>query len=227
MKQPKEENKNIREKIIHYIENKGSANLVELKKLGIRQTVQYNIRNLCKDYIIRAHIEGTGLKDDEIFFTIVNRYEHPQYVKRLIDQMCYDNTTLAAQSFKDFIHFCETKNVLPNDAKILLDQMHYDNSNLANQGFNEFVHLCETKNVLPNDAKKLAHALMADIIPGLKEKVAFELSYKPDPNEPQYGFQPKNWITNKNEGRIKRFEDFVSLTYIISPASVRNARIQP
>lgn len=136
-----------KKKIKETIEGKGSASLAELKKLGNRQTINYNLRQLCREKVIRPSLnirEDNGFvcpRDDEIFFTFANNYEYPQDVTNLVDEMCVKETNLASQKLKEFLALCLC------------------------QGIHDYV------------ARKLAFALMSGLVPNLKEKISFELTF--------------------------------------------------
>ena len=111
-------------KILDYISQKGKANLEELDNIGIlRQTLRDNLRRMCNEGTISPYLQvkqqsGKSCfefpKDDEVFFTIVNKYEFPQDVKNLIDEMSVDDINIAMQKMKNFISLCETRSV-PGD----------------------------------------------------------------------------------------------------------------
>lgn len=146
MDMSKDETKN---KIKDTIELEGSANYAKLRKLGTRQTVNYNLRQLCRERVIQPYLnigEEDGFvcpRDDEIFFTFANKYEYPQDVKKLIDVMCDKDSNIVTQNLKTFID------------------------------------LCEKKEIPKVDATKLAYNLMAGITPSHKDRVAYLLAYKP------------------------------------------------
>ncbi len=104
-------NKEYKKIIIEYLKEKGKANLAELKKLNNQhQPVLYNIRRLMNEKIIRPYLEinpdtvkSIGIMDNEIFFTIVDQYQYPQEVRKLVDEMCGDNSDITSQAFQQFI----------------------------------------------------------------------------------------------------------------------------
>lgn len=66
---------------------------------------------------------------------------------------------------------------LPQYVKNLIEQMCGRDDKLAEQTRNEFIELCINQGVHIHNARILAHGIMAGV-PGLKEKVPYELTYK-------------------------------------------------
>ncbi len=113
------------EKILDYLKRNGKASLKELKQLHKQhQQISYNIRRLLSEKMIRAHIEidvgivkSIGITEDEIFFTLINRYEYPQDILNLISKMCCKDTSKASQAFIEFINLCKEKGLEEDAAR--------------------------------------------------------------------------------------------------------------
>lgn len=162
-------------KILEYIKQNGSVSLAELEKLGIkRQTLRYNLRKMCREKLIRPFIKmkpNVGFvfpEDDEIYFTYTNSYEYPQDVLKLINEMCGNDIPLASQAHNEFISLCVEKG--------------------GKEEFEKFLKECKDKNMIPTapnfgvepakieSVRRLAIQLMSNLVPGLKEKIAFALT---------------------------------------------------
>ncbi|MFA4956366.1 MAG: hypothetical protein WC556_05255 [Candidatus Methanoperedens sp.] len=98
----KQENRN-KEKIIGLIKQK-DISLADLKENATRQACFYHLPSLIEKKIIRPYIKGTGLKDDNIFYTFINDYEQPQDVLKLINTMCDTNIAVSSQAIPAFIN---------------------------------------------------------------------------------------------------------------------------
>ncbi len=118
-KSDKNQGKRHREKILSIIKDKGQVSLAELRKNTTRQAVHYHIPELCKEKLIRPYIKGSGLKDEEIFYTFIQRYERPQDILGLMEEMCDKDTSVAAQACNEFIELCAKKGVDKDSAKTL------------------------------------------------------------------------------------------------------------
>ncbi len=131
-----------RDIMLVYIQQKVEASLADLRKKfkEDRRAIHYNLPILYEEGKIRCFIKGNGLKDDDIIYTVVDKRTLPQYITKLIKEMCGDDYSLS-----------ELKK-------------------------NEFIELCVFQGVHKDVARILAHALMAGV-PGLKEKVPYELTY--------------------------------------------------
>ena len=170
-------------KIKEYIRQKGPSNLSELGKIGIsRQTLHYNLRNLCINKEIRACIKIESKAGfviplcDEVFFTITSQYDNPQAVLDVINQMCDYNDPMSEQAKTDFIELYVDR------AKSTLDALKKIQANRTDEKFEE-----EWTRLKRNDkqnarrhAIELVHILMSRVSNDLKEKVAFALTYKDD-----------------------------------------------
>jgi hypothetical protein len=116
-------------KILEYIREKGKANLEELDSIGIRrQTLRYNLRKMWNEKTISPYLRVKPQsskacfeipKDEEVFFTIVNKYDFPQDVKNLIDEMSVGDIKIAMQKMENFISLCETRSIPGNMSKKL------------------------------------------------------------------------------------------------------------
>lgn len=106
-----------KQKIKNYLKEKGKANLKELKELYKKteaNQVTYNIRRLLAENEIRPHIEidpkipvkPIGIADKEIFFSLINRYEAPQDILKLIEDMQSKDIPFALQAQNEFINLC-------------------------------------------------------------------------------------------------------------------------
>lgn len=99
-------------KITEFIRQKGDVSLFELNKKKItphHQTTNRNLRILCKEGTIRAflkinpEISQVFPKPNEIFLTIVNKYDNPQVILELINKMCSSDISLSNQAKSGFI----------------------------------------------------------------------------------------------------------------------------
>lgn len=173
--------KKISEQIYEYIKKKGSVSLEELRKKWYRQAILYNIPKLCKDNRIKSYIKGSGLKDNEIFYTILQPYEQPQDIKELIERLTSTDKTVSSQAFEEFVKLCWARH---------LGERFYVKDTEGNYVFKDgkrleaFIYQDESEEihekVILAKAKKLAYALMSGMYPELKEKVAFKLTYVAD-----------------------------------------------
>lgn len=94
-----------RDEIINRITKKGYATLKELKEIKntTRQNIQYHIKILCENNKIQPQIKGTGLKDEEIFYTLFND-EHPTNVLNLIGRMCSVDVATSEKAIIEFVN---------------------------------------------------------------------------------------------------------------------------
>lgn len=99
--------KDYENKILEFIKQKGEVSIAELDEIKVvpsRQTLRYNLRKLCMDksiiIFIKMKAEGGFVvpREDEMFCTVINEYEQPQYVLNLINQMC------GTQVISDFVN---------------------------------------------------------------------------------------------------------------------------
>lgn len=152
------------------IKSNGKASLTEIKKLNkAHQPVLYNLRRLLAENEIRPHIEvnheivkSIGITDNELFFTLVNRYEYPQDVLKLINDMCGENLELASQAHNEFIRLCMEKGSKEEFEKLPPRQ---PNS-----------HSLVLEPAKIESVRRLAIQLMSNMVPGLKERIAFALT---------------------------------------------------
>ena len=105
-------------KIMEYIKERGSVDLKALKaELDIsHQTLQRNLRKLCQDGKIKPYIKitpDTGFtlpNKNEIYFSIlVDHYEYPHEIERLIDDMCSKDENKVHDAFEKFVNLCVKK----------------------------------------------------------------------------------------------------------------------
>lgn len=158
---------NYDEKIIKLVKDNEAISLAELDKKGIsRQTLRYNLRKLIKEGIIKSYVKISDDKgftlprDEELFFTYTqNRFETPQEILKLIDDMCSNDKIKSSQALENFIGL-------------------YKEYDTFEYGYSPDITLSDQEKEKEQDedrtnrAKKLAYALMSGIIPNLKEKVA-------------------------------------------------------
>lgn len=156
-------------KILEYIKQNDSVSLAEFERLRIkRQTLRYNLRKMCREKLIRPFIKmkpEVGFvfpEDDEIYFTYTNRYEYPQDVLKLITDMCGNDIPLASQAHNEFIRLCMEKGSKEEFEKIPPRQ---PNS-----------HSLVLEPAKIESVRRLAIQLMSNLVPGLKEKIAFALT---------------------------------------------------
>lgn len=76
-----------KEKILSLIKQK-DISLAELKKNATRQACFYHLPMLVEKNLIKPYVKGSGLNDEDIFYTYVDNYEQPQYVLNMINKMC-------------------------------------------------------------------------------------------------------------------------------------------
>ncbi|VVB86208.1 Uncharacterised protein [uncultured archaeon] len=157
-------------------ETNKETNLAELKKLNKQhQPILYNIRRLLSDGTIKPYIKidskvvkSIGITDNEIFFTIVNNYEYPQDVLKLIDVMCGDEKSRVPQAYEHFISLCMEKG-----SKDELEKMKKD---LEKRDIKPTVQNFGVEPAKIESVRRLATQLMSNMVPGLKEDIAFALT---------------------------------------------------
>lgn len=167
MEEINKKNRNRHEETIITLVKQKDTSLAELRKKTSRQAVLYHIPKLCTENLFRVYVKGSGVKDEEIFYTFVNNYKYPQDVLKLINEMCNYNTAQASQAF------------------------------------NDFVKLCIGKGAQEEEALRIAHALMANFMIGLKEQLAFYLTI----NE-KINFRIKNITYDETEEYLSKFFKF-------------------
>lgn len=164
-------NVKIEERILKIIGFKDTVELEELLKLDSRQSVMYNLRNLHKKGLIYLYInikdsllnKQGKIRDDEIFVKLVKKYQTPQEVMALIDQMSDEDKLLSSHAYDDFIKlYIEKHSYL---AKSKLTNEEKTNEEVLN--FNKFV--------VNQQARRTAYKLISKRNPKLKETVTLDL----------------------------------------------------
>lgn len=178
----------IKDKILKRIQKNGFASLAELTAIHeTRHNILYHIRKLIKNEDIRVYIkikqdsESRSILDEEICFTFANRYEHPQDVLNLINEMCGDNSELRGQAKLKFIDLYVDRVKTTESARKKLAKKHYTEEYHTEGGFEEIWenYLKGNKEQTARlDAEKLSTFLMTGLNPDFKKKVAFQLTYK-------------------------------------------------
>lgn len=157
MEETDKKNRNRHEKTIITLVKQKDTSLAELREKTSRQAVLYHIPKLYEDNLIRAYIKGAGVKDDEIFYTFVNRYEYPQEIRKLIDCMCVNDIQVEPQFFNEFVELYIKRVPIP-----------------------EFIRLDLIRECIRKEARMVAFALMSNMIPNLKENVIMSLTTRKD-----------------------------------------------
>lgn len=178
----------IKDKILKEIQKKGFASLAELTAIyETRHVVLYHIRKLIKNEDIRVYIkirrdsESRSILDEEICFTFANRYEDPQDVLNLINEMCEDNSKLRGQAKLKFIDLYVERVKTTEPARKRLAKKQYIGKHYTEEDFEEIweKYLKGNKEQTAGlDAERLSIFLMTGLNPEFKKKVAFQLTYK-------------------------------------------------
>lgn len=119
--------------------------------------------------------------DEEICFTFANRYEHPQDVLNLIDEMCGDDLELRGQAKSKFIDLFVERVETTELARKRLEKKHFIEEYHTEEGFEEVweKYLKGSKGQsAKQDAEMLSIFLMTGLNPDFRKKVAFQLTCK-------------------------------------------------
>lgn len=167
----KESRKRHKKNILECIKQRGSVSKAELKKKWLRQSIRYNIPQLCKEGLIRPYIKGNGLNDEDIIYVYVNKFDYPQEVLELMERMCDRDISKASKGFDDFIDLYMRR--LKANGAILEERYKNKYTKEVWEKIWE-LHMKEEE----HHAKQLAWALMSGMTPIKKEEVAFKLTHK-------------------------------------------------
>lgn len=165
----KNNNVKLEEKILAYIKRKDAVNLEELLKFDSRQSVMYNLRNLHGNGLISSYIKMNDslknkqvkIRDDEIFFKFVKKYQTPHEIMALIDEMCGDDKRLSSQAYDDFIKLYSKKH------------SSLDISFLGQEPDQKTIDIVKKMDI--EEAQNTALTLMSKRNPKLKEAVILDL----------------------------------------------------
>ncbi|MCG2736602.1 MAG: hypothetical protein L6282_09440 [Candidatus Methanoperedenaceae archaeon] len=158
-----------RETILKLLE-KRDVSLTELKKKTSRQAIHYHLPILYKSGRIKPYIkgDGTGLKDEDIFYTLTKRYEHPQEIIELCNEMQSTDKIIRDRAKKKFINLCINRN---------LGQIHYARRKNGSKIIIAEYHDNQNAEWIKAKAKEYANILSAGLNPNnLKEKLAHVLT---------------------------------------------------
>lgn len=178
----------IKDKILKEIQKKGFASLAELTAIHeTRHVVLYHIRKLIKNEDIRAYIklkqdsESRSILDEEICFTFANRYEHPQDILNLINEMCGDNSELRGQAKLKFIDLYVERVKTTEPARKRLAKKQYIGEHYTEEDFEDIWEKYlkgNNEQTARLDVERLSIFLMTGLNPEFKKKVAFQLAFK-------------------------------------------------
>lgn len=166
---PKNTNIKLEERILVYIKRKDAVNLEELLKFDSRQSVMYNLRNLHEKGLISSYVKMNDslknkqvkIRDDEIFFKFVKKYQTPHEIMALIDEMCGDDKRLSSLAHDDFIKLYSEKHSL------------LDISFLGDEPDQKTIDIIKKMDI--EQAQKIALTSMSKRNPKLKEAVTLDL----------------------------------------------------
>lgn len=160
------------ETILRLLE-KRDVSLAELKKKTSRQAIHYHLPILYRGGRIKPYIkgDGTGLKDEDIFYTLTKRYEHPQEIIELCNEMQSADKIIRDRAKRKFINLCIKRNLgqiyfarRKNGSKIIIAE-YRDNQDAEwiRAKAKEYANILSAGLNPDNLMEKLAHALTKPI----------------------------------------------------------------
>jgi|GEM_PF-6775222 len=191
MPEKTEYNTDHKKKILDYLKRNGETSLSKIKSLDkAHQNITRNLRLLLKDKEIRVFlkintdiIKAISLTDDEIFYSCINKYQYPQDIINLIDEMQSQDKEISKQAYDEFIKLY--LNICLNHIK---DKPHY----------NKLYKIKKT------NAEELATKIISKKDSEFNAKIAYRMI---NPFWPMYSLTDKSTEELKEKGYIPFFDD--------------------
>jgi hypothetical protein len=215
-------------KIIEFIKQRGEVSLFELYKEKItphHQTTNRNLRILFKEGMIRVFLKISPEvlqvfpRSNEIFLTVVNKYDNPQVISELIKRMCGSDISLSNQAKSDFIdlYVKKAEKIVSDETERFITDWEKTNSDRLSKGieiYDENIPRYEVEDsYLYEDKEGLTRE---DYIEKIKENIERAFQYNTqeyDPERDHFTFklvEPQKYIEDLEKRKYMEKAEIVS-----------------